>query len=1018
MKPVYLSVQAFGPFAACQTVDFSRFENRTLFLIHGNTGSGKTTILDAICFALYGELSGRDRDASRMRSDFSNDSFQTEVTFTFSLGKEYYKITRIPEQLRSKKRGSGTTTNIASATLWKIDNANNNEETVLADKWSRVTEKVEQLLGFRSDQFRQVVILPQGDFRRLLSANSSERQEILATLFKTERFKRFEDELRDASKKLKNQYDQLSFERNLLFKDTSVSTTDEISSLIDSIKVEISLLAEEQTSLRNSEKSILDKISEIKSVNSKFVELDKARFDYNLLFSQKNEFDAVSVELDFIEKSVIHKNAFEQLLDTDKEISQLKTQIETAQALFLKTKIDFTAASEALNTAQNMQSEKVKIAEELSVLRRIEPKLSELVKSQSAFSSVQKKVADLLLLQENKKIHLEKVRVALDKLVNSITIARENSILSDTHRKNYSETAIFLKSIDRLIELRKTQSAFQTRLVSCKYEYDAVIRDIETNKNLTDKLAALKDQYQAASFALTLSDNTPCPVCGSKEHPSPAKSPEELPDEKELALLKENHEKLEAKRELRRNDIEDIQIKLSSINNEISMIDKSLENCPSKDRSELCAILADHEKKFNESKDAAARLEKLSNDKSRGDTALSAAEKDLDNISTDLTSALSEQSSLEATIRALESDIPEKYRTLQNLTSAVSMKELRIKEFDDLMENTKRRFDLLNNNLISITANLESLKARHTSLVSKRASQNETLLKKVAEDGFSDMDHLNSCIEKTASIDSIKKHLNNYQLSFHSSAERLKRIENECSSLKFTDITEYNEQLRQIQEKSDSVSVKLAGLTQKHELLSDKLSSINSINIKIDSIEKQYAIAGRLSETASGSNQYRMTFERFILSSLLDEVLYAGTHRLKIMSRGRFELHRALTAGDMRTSGGLDLQVFDSYTGTERPVSSLSGGESFLAALSLALGLADVVQSRSGGIKLETIFIDEGFGSLDSEALDLAFSALADLGQGGRLVGIISHVSELRERIDSRLEVTAARKGSSISIRR
>jgi exonuclease SbcC len=216
-----------------------------------------------------------------------------------------------------------------------------------------------------------------------------------------------------------------------------------------------------------------------------------------------------------------------------------------------------------------------------------------------------------------------------------------------------------------------------------------------------------------------------------------------------------------------------------------------------------------------------------------------------------------------------------------------------------------------------------------------------------------------------------------------------------------------------MQDKIDLLSKQIASHSQNLENLLSKKTAILKITSEIRALEQQYGIAGRLHEIASGNNPLRMTFERFILASLLDEVLFAGTRRLKIMSSGRFEMHRALASIDLRTSGGLDLQIFDTYTGTSRPVTSLSGGESFLAALSLALGLADIVQSNAGGIRLETIFIDEGFGSLDAEALDLAFQALSNLGLGGRLVGIISHVTELRERIDTRLEVVSDRKGSS-----
>jgi len=1019
VKPLYLSIQAFGPFAALQTIDFSLLDNRSLFLIHGNTGSGKTTILDAICFALYGELSGRDRDAYRMRSDFSDESLQTEVSLSFSLGKDIYKVNRIPEQERSKRRGTGTTSRPSSATLWKLDNQSiPSAETVLADKWSRVTEKVESLLGFRSDQFRQVVVLPQGDFRRLLSANSQERQEILTTLFKTGRYRLFEDELREMSKRLKTQYDQLSFELKILYQETFVSTPDEISAILLSVTNDISFMSKDYSDARVQEQSLLEKISEIKAINARFKELSDSQAEFESLSSQKDHFEELSSQLLLIEKSLIHKSLLDQISQINNDLLSVRSRISHTEERYLQVNNDCVKAADLLENALKQQSEREKLLNDLNTLHQIEPKLAKFEELRISSDNMQKKVNDLQLLRDNNKVHLDKVRTALENINNTIVKLRESALLSDTHKQNFAEISRYSSDIDKLNRLEKDKSRFISELAAAQADYASGVSEIDKNKETLESILLIKERFQAASLAKSLADNAPCPVCGSLAHPSPAQSSEHLPDDKTILTLKERLKKLEKERDLKRNSIESFQIKISTIANEMELIDKSLEKCPSRTACELDILLDHHKKCAAESADAAARLDKSINDKSRGEAALAKTEKELEKNSDDFTAATAEFSSVQATLKTFENDIPDEFRSLTILTSAIKGKEKAIIDLDTKIENARKNHNTLNEQKISLAAELNELRSSFSELSIKYTNASETFTKNIAADGFTDKHHYDQCLLKSQSISSEKNKIHTFQLSLHAAEERFKRAAAECRGLAVTDTGEYDESCRVIQTRIETLTNSIAALRQKHDMLKGKLTDIVAINDKITKIEQQYGIAAKLSDVASGSNALRMTFERFILASLLDDVLYAGSHRLKIMSRGRFELHRAQTAGDMRSSGGLDLQVLDSYTGTFRPVSSLSGGEGFLAALSLALGLADVVQSHSGGIRLETIFIDEGFGSLDSEALDLAFAALADLGQGGRLVGIISHVAELRERIETRLEVSSGRSGSTARFNR
>jgi exonuclease SbcC len=285
----------------------------------------------------------------------------------------------------------------------------------------------------------------------------------------------------------------------------------------------------------------------------------------------------------------------------------------------------------------------------------------------------------------------------------------------------------------------------------------------------------------------------------------------------------------------------------------------------------------------------------------------------------------------------------------------------------------------------------------------------------LATAGFTSKEHYRLSCKTSDELAAMCKRIETFSRLFHSALDRKTRAQKKCESLELPDIEAYQTQLREIKTELSNTISNCSTYRSELSILKKKQAEIHNLYQKVSACEKEYGMTTSLSDVCSGNNSMRITFERFVLATLLDEVLSAGTHRLAIMSQNRYSLHRAKTHADLRTSGGLDLMVFDSYTGISRPTSSLSGGESFLASLSLALGLADVVQSHAGGIVLDTLFVDEGFGSLDTEALDCAFQALAEIGKSGRLIGIISHVGELKERIDARLELIHGKHGSAVT---
>ncbi|MGE5671833.1 MAG: SbcC/MukB-like Walker B domain-containing protein, partial [Fibrobacterota bacterium] len=372
-----------------------------------------------------------------------------------------------------------------------------------------------------------------------------------------------------------------------------------------------------------------------------------------------------------------------------------------------------------------------------------------------------------------------------------------------------------------------------------------------------------------------------------------------------------------------------------------------------------------------------------------------------------------EQIQLQTIIKSIEDTIPLEYRAVSDIDALRKQKELQITSIEKAYQEALKSNQAIHEQELKLNAELDQNHRMHSELSTTLHIRNEEFSGLLLQNGFKNRDDFVACMKQSDSIDSVKKRITDFKIQFASTEQRVTSAAKACSNLAPSNLNELEIHRKSLSDQIESITQQTASLEQRINTVAKKRIEITRLDMLIAAKNNAWSTSASLSSIASGSNPLRLTFERYILSSLLDEVLYAGTLRLKSMSHGRFELLRSTVIEDKRSHGGLNLEVFDSYTGTKRPVTTLSGGESFLAALSLALGLADIVQSYAGGIRLETIFIDEGFGSLDSEALDLALQTLSNLGQGGRLVGIISHVTELRERIDTRLEVIAGKSGSS-----
>lgn len=865
MKPLKLTMRAFGPYAGETVIDFEKLQGRHLFLICGPTGAGKTTILDAMCYALYGKTSG-DRTGEKMRSDYADSSERTEVIFDFMLGDKTYRATRSPAQMVDKKRGSGQTLAAMQASLSELEDGK--EINTLR---TGIEEAAGKLIGLNADQFCQVILLPQGDFRKLLVAKADEREAILKQLFKTQRFSDFKDRLKDRlDAKVREKMEKQTREDQIL---SSSGATDEkqLSQMVEEAGKE---LKEAQDIVKSREKES----NEFREVYQKetalmghFTELEKALKQDAALKNEEGRMKEMEASLSLIRSARELAPYFVQLDGITREGKQEAVKLKTARA-------DMETYS----------------------------KLNE---------TLEKRIQELDAMKEKRE---EERKTAL-KMQDLVPKA-----------KLYGAAVQVLKNAKNAL----SRAEEETKRLQAAAEAARKARDEQK-----EKADAVRKSYidgQAFLLAEGLEDGVPCPVCGAIHHPAPARGGDHVAKAEDVERAQKEYER------------------------------------------------------------ASAAYDRANDAKEKHSTGAYAK-------------AVSDHAKADAQMKTLK-EIPEAYRDPKFLEMESTRLLAGIRKWERDKETAAAQLRKAGADLSASQAACRNAEERREELV-KKYRETESVLKEASDKaGFQSLDECKEWYKKKDTEERVRKTLEQYRADRKSTEERIKAEEQETAGKERPDMLALNEKSKALQDQLKKASERAAALKERTETLQKAVSDARAIEKELEDLRKEEGLIRGLYDLTSGKKT-RITLERYVLGTLLDDVANAANLRLLSMSRRRYSLHR-MTDESGLGKGGLSLEVSDSFTGRSRPANTLSGGETFLASLSLALGLADVVQSRQGGVRLDTMFIDEGFGTLDPDSLNSAMNTLIDLQNTGRMVGIISHVPELEERIDARLRVTPAEKGS------
>lgn len=914
MRPLQMTICGFGPYADVQTLDFEKLGQSGLYLITGDTGAGKTTIFDAVTYALFGEASGDNRTPDMLRSSYAKPETPTYVELTFSYDNKVYTVRRNPEYERRKKSGSGTTTQAADAQLTYPDGR-------VVTKWRDVNQAIQGIIHLTREQFSQVAMISQGDFRKLLQAKTKERQEIFRDIFCTRNYLVLQDRLKVQANELKRQREE---------------GTRSIRQYVDGIRCgEDSLLAVEVQ--RAQERELPTK--EVMELLEKLLEEDKKEYEAldQELGRLGKETERVVAELTKATAYQTAKQSLGQQKTAEEEQKKRLAELEKALAAAQDTVEEQETIAKQITTLETLLPSYEMLEQKSRELDRQEQQMKRVQAAQDTAEKCSRTLeGELKNLRQERKT-LENIGAEKEQLLH-----RQQTLLEQ--RGKFQN---LLTDLDSLQELRFTLQTLQKEYRQKSEVSDGLWQTYES------KHKAFLDE-QAGVMALALAPGMPCPVCGATEHPCLAAISENAPIEAEVKAAKAAYEKA-------RKKTEDASVAAGT---QIGIVSAAEENVAGQiyallgnaaEETVPAAAQAQMEALEGELKTLTGQLGNIERQEKRRaalDQLIPQKEKELEQAKTDFAASKEAAAGLLAAISGLKQQTEELRATLPygEKSEALKVKRTlgeRLQTLRDVLANAEKAYNAGKEKMASISAAVAQLQ------------------KQVTEGTETDIDSLQ---EKKGKLANQQDALNKAQKTIHA-----RRIANTSAQ-----------------------------------------RNISAKAREMEALEERSGWMSALSDTANGnlSGKDKVMLETYIQTTYFDRILERANIRLQKMSGGQYDLKRRRTADSRKAQSGLELDIIDHINTTERSVNSLSGGEAFLASLALALGLSDEVQ-MSTGIRLDTLFVDEGFGSLDGEALNKAYRTLAGLTEGNRLVGIISHVAELKEKIDKQIVVTKDRSGSS-----
>lgn len=1002
MMPISLTLSAFGPYPDTITIDFESFQEDGLFLITGPTGSGKTMIFDAMIFALYGKTSGQIRQTDSLRCDHALNEIPTFVEFSFSLHQQNYTIKRNPKYYLEGKK----TPKQPSALLTLPDGK-------MVEGIKEVNQKMISLLGVDDQQFKQICMIAQGEFTKLIMASSDEREKVLRELFHSETYQKLEEKLKVHLKVYQDKYDLLLNKRKDLMQELQVEDHQEY------LSKQTKLIASQQKEYDDLKKDLDQKKQQLQLYrlqNQRLIQLKDLKQQFQDLKKQENDYQELNKTVDTLKKAQETNYLYISYIKQQKKLQTLKLNQEDFLKQLKKLEKDYQEKKVQADFLDYKQQTKEKLQNQIQETKQL---INQIYQYQNDYQNLQTLKQQYRMLDEEHKLFLKKkekfengLQRDQERIQSEQQVQSKYELIKQQYvRLNEQKVKVHQLSdyYDQILKLNENKSDLQE-------DYTVVEKQVDHEKMQYNQMEKLYFRKQAGIFALQLKEDQPCPICGSLHHPHPAQIEKE-------DITKEKLDQQAKKVKQQEHRLQDILQKILLSNQKKEMLVKQTKqlsselNIQEELSKEIFIKELDHlskdekrmKKEYLELQDELKYIQKL-----KKSVALS-----LKDMSTYESKELKQAQSLEN----IQVQIHQLSGKLDD-----SMRQYEIGEVNKNYQQVQKEYRQLSLEIETIQQDYEKVKNKYLEIKTKISSLNQQIIQEqeiydeldnkyhTALDAFINEEEFLNLKTQINQISILEKKYQDYLISLKSLNEQIISLENEVKDSTYVDLSSLSETIKEVNQQLREKNDDLEKLKIDYSLKEKMIKDIQKINQQLEKDEDTYQIYLDLYNLASGKNNARVSIERYVLATYFENMLIYANVIMKQLSQGRYQLLRKDDAGKGRSQQGLELDVFDQESGNVRSIKTLSGGESFKAALSLALGLSRMVQDYAGGIELNTLFIDEGFGSLDSQSLDQAMNCLMELHHENKLIGIISHVSDLKDRIERQLVVERKQKQSVIQM--
>lgn len=1044
MKPIYIKMSAFGSYAGEETVDFTDV-NHGIFLITGDTGAGKTTIFDAITYALYDDTSGGKRNGEMMRSQFANEDTRTYVELKFIYSEETYTIIRSPRQSRiSKKKnkeGEYTTT---------VDQPN--IELILPDgmpykgKIKETNQKIIDIVGLDVNQFTQIAMIAQGDFLKLLHAPSKERKEIFAKIFSTRIYWRIEEELK---MKAKGMYGKLEDNRKDIMREMEdvqcteesafstqwaemprflESDSDKLLELVKQIIEEAKAKEEEINGALKANQEELEKlladIKQAEEINKLFISLENTQKKKDELDGRKEEMAEIVLRIEAGKKAALVEPKEIALLAKQKELEECSQRIAEIRTWLNNHKEELEKLDKSREESKAEYKKKYpQLTSKIGKINELLPKYAQFEEKTAIRNSL-----------ANKKVN---AKTNLDRTLENIRISKErqDSITGEQEKLKVisDQSALLVQSVEKLIDRKKSiEELYHSIKVLKSYyvAYENADKEYKASENDSKEKAhnyeSVYHQFikgQAGVLAATLAEGCPCPVCGSTSHPQKAFSSDTIVAELELQDAKKV---MDTAKRLQQDKYDVLQQAKQKYENEKNLTEhegkKVIDSTFNTDivtEADLQSILKECREHLEIEIDKKTQAEEAKKKYDANGMEFKTLTDTMKSYEVEKESSNSALQELEISLAAVDTDIKSLkdallYESKESAVAELSITSVNLQGLETKMTITADDYQTLFNKATEKQGNLKAEENSLTRITEDTKKAEEVFFSEISIQGFTNVGEYRSSLIMTKRIEEFSQLYQTYREEIVENDTNLKNFSEQTmgkSKIYTNEMIENKATLEFVKTQLSDKSKTVYGIRSRDEAIYTKV--IKLLNDR-KATKEEYTIISRLDATANGKlSQRHMNFQTYIQRRYFNSILHEANKRLYTMSNGQFIL-KCRGVEDLSSQGevGLDLDVYSMVNDQTRDVKTLSGGESFMAALAMALGMADIIQNTAGKIHIDTMFIDEGFGSLSDETRMQAINILNELSEGKRLVGIISHVSELKAQIGTKLVVTKGDKGS------